>query len=233
MNKKLMSGLMDNIADSSDEEGGFVNKQSKGTKKEQRKEKNFQRESHGVGNEKESSQRYNERTRRHQGSTRGREKDRESGTGRQAFRAPAKKGGYGQNNTGSVRDEIREARANREFKEGEERPEYVKPAPVPEEKIVDIDDYLKEKNMVVHMSSGNVGKRDDPKLFEDENTTALAYKVKTVKDNKLKKNDGYKMTTTVLTGGDSNANKGGFRRFPKKKKVKQIKLTDDDFPPLL
>ena len=230
MNKKLMSGLMDNIEDSSDDEGGYVNKQTKSTKKDQRKERTFQRDSYGVGNDKESTQRYNERSRRQQGSGRGREKERESGTGRQAFGAPAKKGGYGRNNTGSVRDEVREERRNREYKEGEEKPEYVKPVPVPEEKIVDIDDYLKEKNMTVDMTSGNV-ERKDPKLFEDENTTALAYKVKTVKDNKLKKNDGYKMTSTVLTG-DSN-DKKGFRKYPKKKKVKQTKLTDDDFPPLL
>ena len=65
-----------------------------------------------------------------------------------------------------------------------------RPEPIKEEKIVDLDDYMKEKGMHLAMKNKDKVELEDPKLFEDENTVAMSYKKKTVGENKNKKKDG-------------------------------------------
>lgn len=227
MNKNFMNMMQTEEHDSSDEERP-TNAPRKMSKKEMRRETERMRENYGTGNMKESTRKTNERTRGYRGRGRGRGRvyDRQSGTGRQAFGGGAKRGGYGKGNVGTMADQIEEAqRGDQTLAEDPAN----QPEPEKEEKIVDLDDYMKEKGMNLTMKSGGQTEQlADPKTFEDENTIAVSYKKKTVGGKKVSK----KKDEIVLGGTLMKEKSGPQRRHKKKTKRKKNELTEDDFPAL-
>ena len=226
MNPAFMRAMTDNNQDSSDEEVNTQAPKRKLSKKEQRKETQFQRDSHGVETGKESTKRSNERGRRgnYRGG-RGRDKDRQSGTGRQAFgNNNFKKGGHGKGNVGNAEEGENVELTNNQLEEVKEE------APVePEVKVKDLDDYMKENNMTLKLKDDKQEEElMDPKMFEDETTVALPHKKKNNKGGQKKdKGNSYVMGGTALT--DS---KGGYRKKRTQKGKKPKKLNDEDFPAL-
>jgi hypothetical protein len=101
--------------------------------------------------------------------------------------------------------------------------------PVKEEKIVDLDDYMKETGLSLKLKTGEDKEElADPKTFEDENTVAVSYKKKTVGNKKLEK----KKNEVVLGGTLMTEKSRPQRRHKKKNKKKRNELTEDDFPAL-
>ena len=234
MNKNIMDILANQHEDSSDDDKqtNQTSKTSKPSKKELRKERNFQRESFGVGNEKDSVRGTNKRKREGYAPKRGgRDKERYSGTGRQAFGNSTKKGGHGKGNTGYLQEEDQESNKERKpRREGNAEKEPVVEEPVKEEKIVDLDDYMKEKMINLKMKGeGQTNELQDPKMFEDENTIAVSIKKKTPVTKNWKKDDSYAMGGTVMT---DNSKTRVHKRYPKKGRKKAKQLTEDDFPSL-
>ena len=121
-----------------------------------------------------------------------------------------------------MEDQIEEARKGDVTLEDQEDNKEV---PVKEEKIVDLDDYMKEKGLNVDMKSKKVTDLEDPKNFEDENTVAVSYKVKTVDTEKRKKEENVVIGGTLMTDKWKPARR-------KRKNKKKAKLTEDDFPAL-
>lgn len=225
MNKNFMNMMQTQPDDSSDEERP-QQAPRKMSKKESRAENQRVRDNYGPGNYKESSQRYNERSRGGRGRGRGRQYDRHSGTGRQAFGGGSRRGGHGKGNLGTMADQIEDAKKG-DVTLGDDPSKA--PEPVKEEKIVDLDDYMKEKGLSLKMKSGEEQKElADPKNFEDENTIAVSYKKKTVGNKKMQK----KKDEVVLGGTLMTEKKGPHRRHKKKNKKKKNELTDADFPAL-
>ena len=229
MNKNFMNMMQTQEDISSDEE---VNKTSTNkqrlTKKESRNETQRMRRNYGLDS---GQQRNNKEGQRYQrgrgrGRGRGREKDRQSGTGRQAYGGRSQKGGYGKGNVGTMEGQIEEAQKGNVILNQDEVPA---PEPVKEEKIVDLDDYMKEKGMMLSMTKKGDDQEQlkDPKMFEDENTVAISYKKKTVGENNKIKND----RDEVVLGGTVMTDKWKPQRR-KRKKAKKNKLTEDDFPAL-
>lgn len=237
MNKNFMNMMADNSDDSLEEDKPRRNnKPQRLTKKEQRVETQKKRESYGTGNQKETPRRYEDRAPRRNfrgRGGRGRDRDRYSGTGRQAQGNPTKKGGHGRGNVGSAKGQMTEAEQERRFKDKQGREgnvEEPKPEPIVEEKIVNLDDYLKEKNVTLGLSkNAPVAELKDPKMFEDENTVAVEYKKKDQRTNKQQNDtDSFQFGDTIIKSKPSK----GVRR-PKKKRAKKVKpLGEDDFPAL-
>ena len=230
MNKNFMNLMKTSDDHSSGEEGNVKSTggKRKMSKKESRKETNTLREGYGVGTSKESSYRGNERTRGgNRGYRGGRDKDRQSGTGRQAYgNNNSRRGGYGRGGTGTIKDQIDEASRGEGRVAENNNEEQVMEPPKPE-KIVDVDEYMKEKGMSLNMKAEGQVERQDPKMFEDENTVAMSYKKKTVEEKK-KKVDQVVLGGTLLN--DKWKPQRGKRTKNKKKKATQ--LTDADFPEL-
>lgn len=226
MNKNFMNMMEQQSGESSDEENRpKTSNKSRMTKKQQREADQNLREGYGVGNQKESSQRGNQRGFYQSRPQRGREKDRQSGTGRQAFGGSSKRGGYGKGNVGTLKDQIDEAKKGDQTLKQDDVPQ---PEPVKEEKIVDLDEYMKETGMNLQITDKNKEELElhDPKMFEDENTVAVTQKKKTVPEKRKNRgNDGVSLGDTIVSGKWKPQRR-------KKKKVKKTKLTEDDFPAL-
>ena len=225
MNKNFMN-MMQTQEDISSDEEQVKKAPRKLSKKEAREETRKMRENYGTGNQKESTRRVNQRTRGGPRRGRGREKDRESGTGRQACGNSSRRGGYGKGNVGTMENQIEEAKkGDLELPQDEEK----KPEPVVEEKIVDLDEYMKEKGISLTMTNKDAKEKEleDPKMFEDENTVAVSYKKKTVGVNKNKKSKD-----EVVIGGTLMTDNWKPQRRKRNKKKKKNELTEDDFPAL-
>ena len=222
--------------DSSDEERPErQGKQRKLSKKEQRNETQKKREAYGVGNQKERPRRYEDRAPRRNfrgRGGRGRDRDRYSGTGRQAQGNPTKKGGHGRGNVGSVKGQMEELDKEKQYqnRQGAQQGEEAKPEPIVEEKIVNLDDYLKEKNVSLGLQNNTKGPQlKDPKMFEDENTVAVEYKKKEAREQtKQVDTDSFQFGDTIIK---SKPVRGG-RRGKKKRAKKAKPLGEDDFPAL-
>ena len=124
-----------------------------------------------------------------------------------------------------MQDQIDEARKGDQILKDDEQP---KPEPVKEEKIVDLDDYMKEKGLTLQLAEKNQEKEElqDPKMFEDETTVAVTQKKKTLPEKKKKKGKG-----GVIMGDTIMTDKWKPQRR-RKKRTKKAKLTEDDFPSL-
>ena len=236
MNKNFMNMMANASDDSSDEERPQrQNKQRKLSKKEQRVETQNRREAYGTGNQKERPRKFDDRAPRRNfrgRGGRGRDRDRQSGTGRQAHGNPTKKGGHGRGNVGSVKGQMDELDKERQYqkRQGQEQNEENKPEPIVEEKIVNLDDYLKEKNVTLGLQKQDqVTELKDPKMFEDENTTAVEYKKKDARQQtKQVDTDSFQFGDTIIK---SKPMRGG-RRGKKKRAKKAKPLGEDDFPAL-
>lgn len=225
MNKNFMDMMQNQSEASSDEEKPRPGKaRPVVTKKKARETDQNLREGYGVGNYKESTQRGGYRSRNEYRNPRGREKDRQSGTGRQAFGGGSKRGGYGKGNVGTMQDQIEEARRGDRTLKGDEEQ---KPEPVKEEKIVDVDDYMREKGLHLDMKGRELeAELEDPKMFEDETTVAVSAKKKSLPEKRKKRaNEAVVMGDTIMTDKWKPQRR-------KKKKAKKPKLTEDDFPSL-
>lgn len=221
-----MNMMEQQSAESSDEERTLkTGNKPKMTKKQHREADQKLREGFGVGNQKESNQRGNQRGYYEPRRGRGRERDRESGTGRQAFGGSSKRGGFGKGNVGTMQDQIDEARKGDKVLRQDDVPQ---PAPVEEEKIVDLDDYMREKGMSLQITDKNQEKEElkDPKMFEDETTVAVTQKKKDLPEKRKNRTDeGVYIGDTIMSGKWKPQRR-------KKKKAKKPKLTEDDFPSL-
>lgn len=243
MNKNIFQVLAD--SDDSDNETQKP-KVKKPTKKQQRHKDNLLRQHHGdhVQKDQKSLNRPNKNPRPKDDYGKGEKRpfERHSGTGKPAFKKNNnKKGGYGKGNVGAYENEKnykddgvntieQKIDSNLDNLEGGEN--VVKEEP---EEIVLLDEYVGNTGAKfgIKRKQSDV-KNKDPRVFEDDNTTALVSK-KSLRDNNYPKkkysgNDGKSFGKNIIqVDVGAGGKKKQDRRGGKKKKIRYDK---EEFPEL-